>query len=87
MEIEMFIAEDDPEAAARFVDKLIARADTLAQHPDRGRKLPEMPASGLRDLVVGNYRVVYRSGSRVVEVLTVFEGHRVLRRRELKAER
>ena len=45
-----------------------------------------MPASGLRELVVGSYRIVYRRGSKVIEVLTVFEGHRLLRREELPAE-
>ena len=86
-EIETFIAEDAPGAATKLIDRLISRADALAPHPDRGRRLPEMPASGLRELVVGNYRIVYRRGSQVVEVLTVFEGHRLLRREELPADR
>jgi hypothetical protein len=40
----------------------------------------------LRDLVVGNYRLVYRRRPETVEVLTVFEGHRLLRRDELPDE-
>ena len=82
-EIEGFIARDDPKAASGFVDKLIDRADALAKHPNRGRRLPEIPGSGLRELIVGNYRFVHRLGSKIVEVLTVFEGHRLLRREEL----
>ncbi|HET6371726.1 MAG TPA: type II toxin-antitoxin system RelE/ParE family toxin [Candidatus Polarisedimenticolia bacterium] len=84
--IETFIAQDSPGAATKLVDRLISRADALALHPHRGRRLPEMPASGLRELVVGSYRIVYRRGSKVIEVLTVFEGHRLLRREELPAE-
>ena len=79
LEIERFIACDDPGAAARLVDRLIDRGDALADHPDRGRRLPELPESGLRELIVGNYRLVYRRTSVAVEVLTVFEGHRSLR--------
>ena len=86
LEIETFIAEDSPNAALRLVDRLIARAETLARHPDRGRRLPEMPGSGLQELLVGKYRIVYRSGTQVIEVLTVFEGHRRLRREELPEE-
>ena len=86
-EIDEFVASDRPAAAAKLIDKLIDRGDGLAAHPDRGRKLPELPGSGLRELVVDRYRIVYRKTASTVEVLTVFEGHRLLRREELpKAE-
>ena len=83
LEIERFVARDDPRAAARLVDRLIDRGDALAEHPDRGRRLPELPNSGLRELVIGNYRIVYRRTPSAVVVLTVFEGHRLLRPDEL----
>ena len=82
-EIEAFIARDNPAAASKFVDKLIERGDALARYPDRGRKLREMPGAGLRELLVGNYRLIYRVTSSAIEVLTVFEGHRRLREGEL----
>jgi plasmid stabilization system protein ParE len=83
LEIGRFIARDDPRAAARLVDKLIDRGDGLADHPEQGRRLPELPESGLRELIFGNYRIVNRRTSNTVEVLTVFEGHRLLRLNEL----
>jgi toxin ParE1/3/4 len=83
LEIERFVARDNPRAAARLVDKLIDRGDALAEYPEQGRRLPEMPESGLRELIVNNYRVVYRRTPKAVEVLTVFEGHRLLRPEEL----
>ena|SRR5438093_12519672 len=86
-QIESFIARDDPEAASRLVDMLIDQAESLVHHPDRGRRLPEIPGSGLRELLVGNYRIVYRRVSKAIEVLTVFEGHRLLRREELPERR
>ena len=82
-EIEEFIARDRPDAAPNFIDKLVDRGDTLAKHPNRGRRLPEIPDSGLRELIVNRYRIVYRRTSNTIEVLTVFEGHRLLRREEL----
>jgi len=85
LEIERFVARDDPRAAARLVDKLIDRGDALAEHPERGRRLPELPESGLRELIVDNYRLVYRRTPKAVEVLTVLEGHRLLRPDELPA--
>jgi len=83
LEIERFVARDDPRAAARLVDKLIDRGDALAEHPERGRRLPELPESGLRELIVHNYRIVYRRTPKAVEMLTIFEGHRLLRPDEL----
>lgn len=85
-EIEDFIAHDRPAAAAKLIDKLVDRGDALARHPDRGRKLPEIPNSGLRELVVDNYRIVYRRRSGGIEILTVFEGHRLLPREDLTDE-
>jgi len=70
-------------AAARLVDKLIDRGDALAEYPEQGRRLPEIPESGLRELIVDNYRIVYRRTPKAVEVLTVFECHRLLRPDEL----
>lgn len=78
MEIEDYIARDNPAAAQRHTDKLVARSETIAQQPQLGRVLPELPASGIRELVEGNYRIVYRVGVNRVEILTVFESHRRL---------
>jgi plasmid stabilization system protein ParE len=45
--------------------------------------VPELPRSDLRELVEGNYRIVYRVRGRVVEVITVFEAHRRLPEKDL----
>ena len=82
-EIDRFVARDDSRAAARLVDRLIDRGHALAEYSERGRRLPELPESGLRELIVDNYRIVYRRTAKTVEVLTVFEGHRLLRSEEL----
>ncbi|SDX17772.1 type II toxin-antitoxin system RelE/ParE family toxin [Thiocapsa roseopersicina] len=75
-EIEEYIARDDPATAERFIDRLIDRSQALADHPGLGRTLPELPGSDFRELVEGNYRIVYRLHGDAVAVLTVFEGHR-----------
>ena len=72
------IARDDPEAADRHIDTLINRGDVLSEFPNSGRRLPELPRSDLRELVEGNYRIVYRVREESVQILTVFEGHRLL---------
>ncbi|MFZ1574141.1 MAG: type II toxin-antitoxin system RelE/ParE family toxin [Chromatiaceae bacterium] len=69
-EIEAFIARDDPKAGERLVDLLIARGEALADHPHPGRRLPEFPNNELREVIVGNYRLVYRVRHEDVVVLT-----------------
>jgi plasmid stabilization system protein ParE len=83
IEIEDFVAADDPVAAVGIVDRLVECGGRLSHLPQRGRRVPELPDSGLRQVVEGNYRLIYRVRQKDVQVLTVFEGHRLLRRDEL----
>jgi plasmid stabilization system protein ParE len=85
IEIEEFVAADDPAAAIELTAKLIARGQALTKLWRRGRHLPELPsAANLRELMHGNYRLVYRIGVEAIEILTVFEGHRRLPREDLR---
>ena len=77
-EIEDFVARDNPPAAVRLVSRLIEKAEVLTKFPQMGRQVPEVPGSDLRELIEGNYRIVYRVRNRVVEIITVFEAHRLL---------
>ncbi len=78
VEIEDHISLDNPRAAEALVDKLITRAEALVDGPGIGRLVPEVPQGDLRELIVNSYRIVYRVRAERVEVLTVFEGHRLL---------
>jgi len=53
-DIEDYIAQNDPTAAVQLIEKLIARTDILQEHPHAGRRVPEVPKSGLRELVEAN---------------------------------
>jgi plasmid stabilization system protein ParE len=68
-EAAAFIAKDSPAAARRWVDELF--------EPERGRRVTELARADARELLFGNYRVVYRIEPRRVAILTV----RHLRRR------
>jgi plasmid stabilization system protein ParE len=81
--IEEFIARDSLERAVRFVDALIDHAEEmLADNPRSGRTVPEIGNSDVRELVYRGYRIVYRLNGERIEILTVFEGHRLLRLNE-----
>ena len=79
-EIEDFIAKDNAERAAKFVDEIAAHAESvLTGEPRSGRTVPEISNPEIRELLFKKYRIVYRVKKNAVEILTVFEGHRLLR--------
>jgi toxin ParE1/3/4 len=83
-EIEDFISQDSPERAEIFVDQIIEHAETLSDKPLRGRTVPEISNPDLRELIFKKYRIVYRIKGNSLYILTVFEGHRLLRIDEIE---
>ena len=83
-EIGRYIARDKPGAARRWVERLRQRARDAAAMPRTGRKVPELDRDDVREVLVRRYRIVYRIHPSEIQVLTVFEGHRLLPREVLR---
>lgn len=77
-EIGDFIARDKPEAASRWVARIIEAVERSTLFPASGRIVPEVDREDIREIIVDHYRIVYQSRSNQIIVLTVFEGHRML---------
>jgi plasmid stabilization system protein ParE len=75
--IHGFVAMDGPAAARRLATELVALGESL-RTPHRGRRVPELPDPELREVILRNYRLVYRVQGSAVEILTVFEAHRLI---------
>ncbi len=75
IEIQDFIARANP-AAEQLIHRIVERGDGLSKFPEMGRTVPELPGTGIREIIEGHYRIVYRIQAKVIQVLTVFEGHR-----------
>jgi toxin ParE1/3/4 len=71
-----FIASDRPVAARRWLEGLLDQVRSLATLPDSGRIVPELEQDDIRELLVDPYRVVYRRGTELVEVVTVWQMRR-----------
>lgn len=82
-EIEEFIARDNAETAIKFVDKLIDKAETLLENPKKGRVVPELSIEQIREIIYKKYRIVYLLKESSIEILTVFERHKLLREDEI----
>ena len=76
-EIWFYIAQDNPEAADRFIRALVTRFLRLASMPEMGRRREEL-APRLRSLAFGNYVIFYRPMENGVEIARVLHGARDL---------
>jgi plasmid stabilization system protein ParE len=76
--ITSFIAADSPSYAMLFAVDVLAVAERLLDFPFSGRVLPEFNDPVIREIIFGNYRIVYRLKGDLAEILTVFHGARLL---------
>jgi addiction module RelE/StbE family toxin len=58
--IHDYISKDSRFYADRFVQKLIKRVDQLENFPKPGRVVPEFNSEIIRELIEGNYRIIYK---------------------------
>lgn len=79
VEIGEYVALDSPAAAANLVEELFGSVQRLARFPASGRRVPESQRSDLREVVHGNFRVIYRLDTEQVVVLTVRHSRQELR--------
>ena len=82
-EIEEFISKDNPKIAIEFTDKLISISETIPQNPEKGRVVPELAMEQIRELLYKGYRIVYLRKEKSIEILTVFEGHQLLNKKDI----
>ncbi len=77
--IREYIAKDSKVNARRFVQRIKQSATSLIRFPESGSLLPEEGFPSLREIFVGNYRVIYHfDGSRTITIVRVIHGARLL---------
>ena len=80
-EIYEFIARDSPRYAQIQIGKIQKVVSNLAEFPSLGRQVPEFPHLQYREVLVGNYRVLYREEEKRdrILVLSVVHGRQLLK--------
>lgn len=76
--IAEFISADSPHYARVFVVDILCAVERLVDFPESGRIVPELKDRAIREIILGNYRIVYRVRAGAVEVLTVYHSARLL---------
>ncbi|MBN2162692.1 MAG: type II toxin-antitoxin system RelE/ParE family toxin [Pontiellaceae bacterium] len=77
-EISDYIAQDSPMAAERWVLSIFDRVEQVKDFSESGQSVPEINRKDIRQLVIANYRIIYRVESKVVSILTVRHSRQIL---------
>ena len=80
-DIAQFIAKDSPKYAKLTVEKIFTQTLVLEKQPRLGRVVPELNDKKIRELIIGNYRVIYELHEFIVNILTVHHSRRELGKR------
>ena len=66
-----YIALDKPNAAFKWAETIHESVTKLAKFPQIGREVPEIRRSDIREIIEGNYRVIYRIETKQISILTI----------------
>jgi len=73
-----YIARDSARYARRMVDRITSRSRQIARFPRSGQMVPEYQDPDIREVVEGQYRVVYEVTATEIHVLAVIHGAQLL---------
>jgi len=77
-EIAEYIAQDNPTAAENWVNAVFTNVEQLNKFPESGRFVPGINNNFFRELMYGNYRIIYRIEENRISILTIRHGKQIL---------
>lgn len=83
-EISEYIALDNQTAATKWVDILFDKVSLLKTSPKSGRMVPETNREDIREIIYGNYRIIYNVAKNQICVLTVRHCKQILPTEEIE---
>ncbi len=84
-EIVDYIAQDKPLAADKWIHTVFSKVEQLQSNPEIGRIVPEINEHQFRELIYGNYRIIYQLETKQISILTIRHGKQILPIDEIKA--
>ena len=67
-----------PQVGRELVSKIIERIESLSDHPEIGRIVPEFENQNIRELVHPPFRIVYTTSESIIFAVRVWRSERVL---------
>ena len=79
-EIAGYISRDSVFYAELHIQKLINRTDILVNFPHIGRIVPEINSKSVREIIEGNYRIIYKVVNKdMLHILTFHHSRKKLK--------
>ena len=70
-EIADYISQDKPSAAEKWIDTVFSKVENIESAPEIGRFVPEIQNNQFRELLYGNYRIIYRIEKKQISIITI----------------
>ena len=75
-EIAEYIAQDKPSAAEKWINTVFSKVEQLKSSPEIGRVVPEIRNDQFREMIYGNYRIIYQIQDRRLLIVVIKVGDR-----------
>ena len=69
-----YIGRDSPRYGRRMVDRITSRSRQIARFPRSGQMVPEYQDPDVREVLEGQFRVIYEVAAKEIRVLAVIHG-------------
>jgi toxin ParE1/3/4 len=86
-EIHDFIAKDSDQYAKKVIREIVNSSAGIVLFPHKGRVVPELEVSSIRELFVYSYRLIYQINEGRIDILGVIHSKRDLSRIDFEGER
>jgi plasmid stabilization system protein ParE len=77
-EIAEYIAQDSPILAEKWIQSIFDRVEQIKNFSQSGRFVPEINRKDIRELIIVNYRIIYRIETHAISILTVRHSRQIL---------
>lgn len=71
IENSRYIAKENPDAARAVINDIYEAGNRIKKFPDKGRIVPEIGKSNVKEIFCRSYRIIYIIESRKITILTV----------------
>jgi len=78
--IAEYIETNSEYYASAFTTEIFEKAETLENFPRRGRIVPGFLIENLREIFIGDYRLIYKVDSSLISIIAIIHGSRDLRK-------
>lgn len=79
-----YLEQGIPNIGENFVVAIFDHIETLLEHPDIGRTVPEFNEEHIREIIHLPFRVVYLRSTKLIQVIRVWRSERLLNLSEVE---